>query len=152
MELLGKGFYVGQYEHNLDAKNRLTIPSKWRFEGDQKASSYLALPNPNGSITVYPPRMMEQLENKIAQVSMLGEEETLRALTRIFSRAERFGCDKQGRINLTEKLTIHAEINKAIVLVGVVNTFHLWSPDRYALYLKREGSGEDKDILVKLGL
>ena len=39
-----KPYYVGSFRHNLDAKNRLTIPSKWRFAGDD-GDVYLALPD-----------------------------------------------------------------------------------------------------------
>ena len=39
-----KTLYVGSFRHVLDAKNRLTIPARWRFAGDEAADSYLALP------------------------------------------------------------------------------------------------------------
>ena len=43
--------FVGEFRHKLDAKNRLTIPSDWRFEADGR-SVYLAIPNPKGCISV----------------------------------------------------------------------------------------------------
>lgn len=149
-----KIFYVGEFRHSLDAKNRLTVPAKWRFDGDEGDTSYLALPNPNGSITVYPPKMIEHLEEKITSVHMLGDPNKVRALTRIFSRAERFGCDKQGRINLTEKLIKHAGIAKEAVLAGLFTTFHIWSPERFTEHNgDEEGiNPEDSAILSELGL
>jgi MraZ protein len=44
---MDKSLYVGEYQHTLDDKHRLTIPSKWRFDGDEE-DVYLALPNPCG--------------------------------------------------------------------------------------------------------
>jgi len=132
------GFYVGEFRHALDAKNRLTVPSKWRFNGDESDTAYLALPNPNGSVTVYPPEQVQRLKAKIAEVSMLGDPVRVRALTRIFSDGCQFGPDKQGRIGLPEKLVKHAGIAKEAVLAGLVNTFTIWSPERYERYLKAE--------------
>ena len=149
---LGKGIYVGEFWHNLDAKNRLTIPSKWRYTDDQK-DLYLALPNPVGCVTVYPPNMVSKLEEKVSQVS-LGDKQGQRALTRLFSKADTFSCDKQGRINLNDKLIAHAKIGKEVVLVGNFVTFHMWEPKAYESYLERGSEEEDEmtQILKELGL
>lgn len=147
-----KCLYVGEYRHNLDVKNRLTIPSKWRFAGDQE-DVYLALPNPSGCITVYPPKMVEKLEEKVSEVS-LGNKKGQKALTRLFSQADTFGCDKQGRICLSEKLIAHAGLEKALVLAGNFSTFNLWEPKAYEYYLNGDEEPEDEmsQILTELGL
>jgi len=147
-----KCLYVGEYQHNLDSKNRLTIPSKWRFSGDDK-EVYLALPNPIGCISVYPPKMVSKLEEKIEEVS-LGDKKGQRALTRLFSKADHFGCDKSGRIHLNDKLVAHAGLIKEAMLVGNFVTFNLWNPERYAHYIEREDEEEDElsEILKQLGV
>jgi division/cell wall cluster transcriptional repressor MraZ len=117
----------------LDEKNRLTIPAKWRFRGDEGDSAYLALPNPNGSITVYPPKMVEAIELKIQNVSMLGDSADVATISNIFGGGEHFGCDKQGRFGLSEGLRQHAglKLNEEAVLVGTVTVFHIWTPERH---------------------
>lgn len=154
MLALDKGFYVGTFRHGLDVKNRLTIPAKWRFPGDEGEASYLALPNPNRSITVYPPKMVASLEEKIQRVSMLGDEQELRALTRIFGPAERFGCDRQGRISLPDALRAHAGLVKETVLVGTITTFHIWEAGRYAAFVAKTADDPSADpaVLRKYGL
>lgn len=127
------GIYVGTFRHSLDAKNRLTVPSKWRFPGDDGEASYLALPNPNGSITVYPPRMTAVLEERVGKVSMLGDKDELAVLINLFATGDRFGCDAQGRIGVSEALKRYAGVDKETVLVGTVTTFHIWSPERFAV-------------------
>jgi MraZ protein len=153
---LDKGFYVGTFRHGLDVKNRLTIPAKWRFPGDEGEASYLALPNPNSSITVYPPKMVAALEEKIQRVSMLGDKQELRALTRIFGPAERFGCDRHGRISLPDALRAHAGLAKGAeaVLVGTVTVFHIWESARHAAYVAAtpDEAGFDPSVLQKYGL
>ncbi len=149
-----KGFYVGTFRHSLDAKNRLTVPAKWRFPGDDAEGSYLALPNPNGSITVYPPRMTAALEEKVANVSMLADKDELAALINLFATGDRFGCDAQGRIGLPEGLKAHAGLDKEAVLVGTITTFHIWTPARFtALTAATPGKPTfDPAILRKYGL
>ena len=60
--------FVGEFTHALDSKGRLTIPSKWRIPGGD--NTYLTLPNPGGYVTVYPPKMVARLEEKVAEASL----------------------------------------------------------------------------------
>lgn len=130
MGIFKTGRYVGEFHHNLDDKGRLTIPSAWRPEVDSEENSFLALPNPDGYVTVYPPRMMEQLDERIAQIS-IGDTEGQKALSDLMSMAHLFSCDKQGRINLNEKLIRHARIGKAAVLLGKLTTFSIYAEEVY---------------------
>ena len=142
-------FFVGEFTHALDAKGRVTIPSKWRIQGGE--NTYLALPNPGGYITVYPPKMIERLESKVAEAS-LSDPQAQSLLMELFSKADSFGCDKQGRINLSDKLLGHAGIKGKAVLVGKFSSFAIWSEDR------RRAEGEDAsernifDAMRELGL
>lgn len=147
-----KSLYVGEFQHNLDSKNRLTIPSKWRFSGDEE-EVYLALPNPIGCVSIYPPKMIAKLESKIEEVS-LGNKKGQRALAKLFSKADYFGCDKSGRINLNELLIAHAGLDKEAVLVGNFITFNIWNAKRYEAYLENEDDTEDEltKILTELGV
>jgi MraZ protein len=144
----GTTFFVGEFTHALDPKGRLTIPSKWRISGGE--STYLALPNPGGYITVYPPKMVARLEEKVAEASF-SDTRTQALLMELFSKAHSFGCDKQGRINLNDKLLEHAGIKKKAVLVGNFSAFAIWSEDQYA---KRESADQRNifDAMRELGL
>ena len=130
MSTLNKGFYVGTYRHTLDVKGRLTIPAKWRFTGDEEEGSYLALPNPNGGITVYPPKTAAALEAKIENVSMLADASESNALIQLFATGDRFGCDAQGRIGLSEELRRYAGLVKDVTLIGTVTTFFIFASDK----------------------
>jgi MraZ protein len=129
MESSTTTFFVGEFTHALDSKGRVTIPSKWRIPGGD--NTYLALPNPSGYITVYPPKMVQRLEEKVAEAS-LSDIRAQALLMELFSKAHSFGCDKQGRINLNDKLLEHAGIKGQAVLVGNFSAFAIWSVDRYA--------------------
>lgn len=131
-----KTAYVGLVRHQLDAKNRLTLPSKWRITDDE--GEYLAIPNPDGFIHVYPPRMVERLEEQVSKVS-LGDADGQALLMQLFSAAYAFTYDRQGRFGLTEELIRHAGIAKEAMFVGSFTTFSIWSPERY----------EDRPALTK---
>ena len=141
-------FFVGEFLHALDNKGRVTIPSKWRISGDE--NTYLALPNPGGYITVYPPKMVSRLEEKVGDAS-LSDVRVQSLLMELFSKAHSFGCDKQGRINLNDKLLEHAGIKGKAVLVGNFSAFAIWSEQRY-----KQRPAEDErnifDAMRELGL
>lgn len=150
MALKGINAFVGEYRHNLDGKNRLTIPAKWRFDGDQE-DAFLALPDDSaGCITVYPPAMIEKLQEIASGVGM-GDQKKRKALVRLFSRAEQMGCDKNGRISLPERLCAAAGIEREAVLAGGFNTFQIWNPERYAQYLASDDE-DDATVFMELGL
>ncbi len=143
-----QGLYAGEFRHNRDAKGRLTVPSKWRFEGDEE-QVFLAFPDPVGCVTVYPPKMVAQMKEKLSQIS-LGDAKGQRAIMKLLSSADSFTFDKSGRIKINDKLYEHAGVGKEIVLVGTVNKFHLWEPERYNRYIGTEEPG-DADLSGVLG-
>ena len=120
---------MGEFTHALDNKGRLTIPSKWRISGGD--NTYLALPNPGGYVTVYPPKMISRLDEKVAQAS-LSNTRVQAVMMELFSKAHSFGCDKQGRINLNDKLIEHAGISGRAVLVGNFSAFAIWAEEKYS--------------------
>lgn len=143
--------FMGEYSRPMDDKRRLTVPSKWRFSGDDGESAYLALPNPNGSITLYPPEMADKLYEKVSQMGMANQSRQ-RVLLNIFRKGESLGCDKQGRISLTEKLASYAGISKETVLIGNLTTFQIWNPEKFEKWSNEEGGESVEDVLSELGI
>lgn len=115
----------------MDDKGRLTIPSQWRPKADSDENAFLALPSPGGYVMVYPPKMIAQLEERISQIS-IGDIEGQKAVEALMTMAHSFSCDKQGRINLNEKLVRHAQIQKGAVLLGKLSTFSIYGEEIYA--------------------
>ena len=148
MDSSSVSFFVGEFVHSVDDKGRITIPSKWRIKGDD--STYLGIPNPGGYVTVFPQKSAARLYETLSEASM-SDVRAQNLLMELVSKAHSFGCDKQGRINLNDKLLAYAGIEKKTVLVGNFTTFSIWSEKRYA---KREVS-EDRtifDAMRDLGL
>lgn len=145
--------FVGEFRHKLDAKNRLTIPSDWRFEAsDDVRSVYLAIPNPNGCITVCPPAVVQKLIEAASQ-SNLSAPAKQRALMMLARSASKVTCDKAGRISLDVRLLAHAGISGEAVLVGEFKKFHIWNPEKLASEDAKNVSAEEMfATLAELGL
>jgi|TARA_B100001093_G_C26663729_1_gene943056 MraZ protein len=148
--------FVGSSSHNLDGKFRLTIPSKWRGKTSEDME-FIGMPDPEGCLAIHPPRMIEKMEDRAAQISM-GDTKGQDVLAQVFGNAETFSFDKQGRIILPDGLREHANIKKGIVLVGHLSHFRIWSLEEFEKKQKkeeRELSSEMQELkraLQELGL
>lgn len=152
MEHLDAGLYAGEFRHNRDAKGRVTMPSKWRFPGDE-AQMFLAFPDPVGCVTVYPPKMVALMKEKLSGVS-LGDKRGQRAIMKLLGAADNFTYDKAGRIKINDRLYQHATISREVLCVGTLNKFHFWEPERYQKYIgaEEDEDGDLSDVLASLGL
>jgi MraZ protein len=146
----GKAFYTGLFRHNLDDKNRLTIPSAWRSTHGED-ETFLATPNPDGYIAILPPAEVEKLHNKISAFP-IGDRDAQDWAARFFSETQSFSFDKQGRVALTDHLRLHASIDKETVLVGSGNKFNLYSPAAWARVNQRTSGDNYGDIMRRLGI
>ncbi len=150
MEFPFKQLFVGSIRHLLDAKNRLTIPARWRFEGDE-GEVYLAVKHPRGYIAVLPPKEVEKIYTQVAQ-KKLHDDDAQDFLNVFFANAISFGCDKQGRVNLPEDFLQHAGIDREVVLVGAMSKFSIWSPARWAETTQRTSGGNMSDLMKKIDI
>lgn len=149
MSAKNTGQFVGEFRHSIDDKGRLTIPSQWRPEVDSEENNFLALPSlTEKSVTIYPPKMIEQLNERLSQVS-LGDRQGQRAIRRFMSKAHAFKCDKQGRINLNDKLIEHAELKKSVVVLGEVSKFMIYDEEFYDRLMAYEDGEDDLADIVK---
>lgn len=144
--------YVGEYRHNRDAKGRLTVPSKWRFPGDEM-QMFLAIPAPSGCITVYPPRAVAELKARLEKLRM-SDIAGQRAVMQILGKADNFRFDKAGRIKISDRLYEYAGIDREVLCVGTLNVFHFWEPERYNQHMSVGESevGNSAEVLGSLGL
>jgi MraZ protein len=143
------GKFFGEYRHSVDDKGRLTIPSQWRPQIDSVDNNFLALASlTEKSIVVYPPKMIEQLHERFSEISM-GDQKGQRAIRRIMSMAHNFSCDKQGRINLNEKLIDHAGLEKSVVLLGEASKFMIYDEAFYDQLMTDDADYEDLADIAK---
>lgn len=150
MAQLGKPFYTGLHRHTLDDKNRLTIPSAWR-SAHAENDTFLATPHPDGYVAVLPPAEVEKIQAQIASMR-LSDRDAQDVMHKFFSATHAFTFDKQGRIALTDELRRHAGIAKDAVLVGSLNKFSVYSPERWEKVEQRTAGENFGDLMRRIGL
>ena len=150
MSPLGNTIYSGRFEHTLDDKNRLTIPSLWRW-AHTDTETFLAIPHPDSYIAVLPPARVTKLLTQVSEMK-ISDREAQAVKAKIFSEALSFTFDKQGRFGISPDLLRHAGIAKDAVLSGMGDTFNILSPARWT-DLQRTTAGENfGDMMRRIGL
>jgi MraZ protein len=122
--------FIGEYQHALDAKNRMIIPSKLR-EG--LGTSFVITKGLDGCLYAYTLEEWKRLEEKLKTLPLTNKD--ARAFVRFFfSGAAEIEIDKQGRALIPQNLIEYAKINKEIVSIGVSTRLEIWSKEGYEDY------------------
>ncbi|NMB88080.1 MAG: division/cell wall cluster transcriptional repressor MraZ [Chloroflexi bacterium] len=120
--------FLGQYEHTIDDKGRMTIPARYR---DLLEDGAYITQGFDQNLMVLTATSFEEMYNRVNQMSMT--DPTARQLKRlIFSHANRVEVDRLGRMLIPQYLRQAASIDGAAVVVGVGDYFEIWSPDNWA--------------------
>ena len=128
----GPTYYNSVYRHGVDEKRRLAIPSKWR---PAKAGTELTLvlwpkEKVGSCLRVLPPHKMADLMRDIDAMPNSDPNKTV--LKRfIGSRSVQVTLDSVGRICIPEEMAKATGIKDQAVLVGLLDRFEIWSPERY---------------------
>ncbi len=124
------GFF-GEYEHSIDSKNRVTLPSAIRERIDDGERLILSAGFDN-CLTLFP---YDSWVEFLDAVGSSGPSTEARKLRRAFSsRASEVSPDSQGRLVIPKRLKKSADIEKRVTVVGNFETVELWSPARWDEY------------------
>ena len=136
--------FKGVYEHQLDDKNRLRIPSKFKKElvGENGEKTYSFFRGMNRCICVMAD---EELDETLGALSEEGISESSQASTLFFGSIFSAEEDAQGRVVLPPILKRIAGIKKDIITIGRGNRLEIWSAERYYEYIE----GVDFDAELK---
>lgn len=115
--------FMGEYNHTVDAKGRLIVPSKFR---EQLGEEFVVTKGLDGCLFVYENTEWKALEEKLHALPLTNAN--ARKFSRFFlAGATACEVDKQGRILLPAVLREFAKIDKDAVLVGVGSRIEIWS-------------------------
>jgi MraZ protein len=114
---------VGQFEHALDAKKRLTVPAGWR---EQLGGYVYVFPNPHDKCLFLIPAA--EMESRIATLNpKVTDQPTNALLARLGRSMEQCGIDSQGRIRIRDSLLQYAGLTDAVVMIGAARKVELWA-------------------------
>lgn len=119
--------FMGEYNHTVDAKGRLIVPSKFR---EQLGDEFVVTKGLDGCLFVYENTEWKALEEKLHALPLTNAN--ARKFSRFFlAGATTCEVDKQGRILLPAVLREFAGIDKDAVLVGVGSRIEIWNRETW---------------------
>lgn len=122
--------FIGEYNHAIDNKNRIIIPSKFREDLGEK---FVLTKGLDGCLYVYDLKEWHVLEEKLRSLPLTKKD--ARAFVRFFFAGANEACiDKQGRTLIPQNLVEYAGIKKDIVSIGVSTRVEIWSKERWIDY------------------
>jgi MraZ protein len=142
-----KSAYTNTFEHLLDAKGRLTVPSEWRSAAHEKR--FHVMPPAKGEcLKVYPDSFLSE---KLAQLQGVPHNDPRRRLLQDLARhIQTVDLDPQGRIMIQEKFRKGAGLAKKVVVSGCLDHFEVWDAESYG---RRELAQPDLDaVMGEVGL
>ena len=110
---------TGEFNHNIDSKGRLIIPSKFR---DDLGEKFMITKGMDGCLFVYPEDEWRHLEEKLRTLPLTNKK--ARDFKRfLLGSAVEGDLDKQGRVLISSALRTFAGLEKEVVLAGVLVLF-----------------------------
>ena len=132
---------LGEHEHTLDDKNRLTLPARFRAAF---AGGVVVTRGMDGCLYAYRREDFNRLvETRLVELDPLSQEG--RRMHRFFfSGAAEVDPDKQGRVMIPAALIQHAGLGREVVVAGVHDHLEIWDRARWRKEMNEvEGSAED---------
>lgn len=121
---------MGEYQHTIDEKGRMIIPSKFR---DELGARFIITRGLDNCLFVYPEQEWRNIEQKLKSLPFTRSD--ARAFTRFFfSGATECELDKQGRVNIPANLRQYSKLAKDCVVIGVSSRVEIWSKEVWSEY------------------
>ena len=114
---------TGEFNHSIDAKGRLIIPSKFR---EDLGENFMITKGMDGCLFIYPENEWKTFEEKLRTLPLTNKK--ARDFKRFFLGSAVDGdLDKQGRVLISSALRAYAGLDKEVVLAGVLDRIEIWN-------------------------
>ena len=124
--------YFGQFEHSLDDKGRLMIPSKLR-EGLVGGSPLYIIRGLDGCLAVYNESGFQKFTDRIANRSF-DDMNARKYIRSVLPTVVQLNVDKLGRIQLPSATLSKFHISNKVMVIGVGDHFEIWDLEAYLAY------------------
>ena len=119
---------MGEYQHNMDAKGRVTIPSRYR---EELGETFYVSKGLDGCLTLY---SEEQWQLRVAKINELPDSQTQYIRRSLYATTDQVTPDKQGRILIPQNLREHAGLEKDVTVIGAAVRAEIWDTARWNAY------------------
>ncbi|HKJ01753.1 MAG TPA: division/cell wall cluster transcriptional repressor MraZ [Longimicrobiales bacterium] len=120
--------FRGRYEHQMDEKGRLSLPSAFRRgEGEDR---FVLLQWEKPYLTLFPEAKWAEVEARLLEYRKTGAQ-AMNQVRVLFAGLVEVSPDKQGRILIPAALQERATLSGAVLLLGMSDRIELWDPATY---------------------
>lgn len=122
--------FYGEYQHSVDAKGRVIVPSKFR---DGLGEKFIVTKGLDNCLFAYSAEEWSNLETKLKSLPFTDKD--VRAFVRFFfAGATECEVDKQGRILIPQNLREYSGLEKDIYVIGVSTRVEIWDKTKWENY------------------
>lgn len=139
--------FMGQFEHTLDEKGRVIVPSKWRDQVGSEGSGvrFIATAAPEPCVWIFSLGEWDRIHSQYS--SQYRGDFADRELTRnFFGKAEELSTDDNGRVLLPKRLRRWAGLERELVMVGCYVKAEIWNGD---FWEERERNSENYNSRIE---
>lgn len=130
---------IGEYEHSIDVKGRLIMPSKIREDLGEK---FIITKGLDGCLFGFSKTEWANFEEKLKSLPLTNKN--ARDFVRFFlSGAIECELDKQGRFLISANLRQYAGMEKEVVIIGVGTRIEIWNKEKWTTYNSDENISPD---------
>ena len=139
--------FMGEYNHTIDAKGRLIVPTKFR---EQLGEAFVITKGNDGCLAIY---TNEAWEAFLGKIQTLPANNHIRTYVRnIVGSSLEVVTDKKGRILVPGNLREHAGLDKDVVLAGVIDKIEVWDKERWQAQTNISNMDDIAEEMAELGL
>jgi MraZ protein len=120
--------FLGQFEHNLDAKDRLTVPSKFRAA---LSDGVILLAGLDPCVWIFPASGYEGFSGQILGGANPLSPDGRKMRRHFFGKANDEDLDSAGRVHIPKALIDHAGLEGGCVLLGMNDYIEVWNAERW---------------------
>ena len=136
--------FSGSYKYQLDQKNRLNIPAKFRKElGPENDDTFVISKGFDRCLYAYPATEWYRVQSELMSLNKIKSKNRkfIRSILRYTSHVK---FDKQGRVQITDILLSYADIKKEVEIIGFGTKLEIWNPSK--LKVIDDSSFDDEDF------
>ena len=139
---------IGEYEHTIDAKGRLSMPSKLRRD---MGEAFIVTKGLDGCLFAFSQEEWKNFETKLKALPL--SDKNARNFVRFFlAGATECEIDKQGRFLIPSNLREAGKLEKEAVIIGVGTRLEIWNKDVWTSKDEEISADEIAENMTMLGI
>ena len=147
--------FRGRYEHTVTNNGRVSIPSRFREVcRDKYGEETFVITNFDKCLVAYPMKEWNEIENKVSELPQFRQDVTA-FMRYLMGGAVDCPIDSQGRVLIPQSLRNHANIQKEVVMIGMLKKIEIWAKETWDEQESKssyEQFKKSREILAEHGL